>query len=326
MKVFINALPIRHGGVLTVLLGLVKGLREASDDLDLTVLTSAERTYNAVVGLRCADRVDRRLVGSNAPITYAWENMFLGRHVQAAGADVVLTFNHYLHNVSCPQVVYFNNLRRFSKQYRSTNPFNMLAEAVRDRAAAAALKRADANVFESTFLLDAAAASHLRPIRNPHVIYVGLPDRLLDAPSETTSSGAESRRLVAITSPQPHKDNETMIRTLAELVRREPETDWRLDVAGGVTAHAFDPLRRLAAELGVGVRITWHGYCDHHQLASLLRNGLCLLAASRLESFAMVPLEAMAYDCPPVVANYASMPESIGQAGLLAEPGSASSF
>ncbi len=326
MKIAINALPIKHGGVLTVLLGLVRGLRHASRDLELSVLTSSPRTREALLKLQCAVRIDEYMTGRNAGVSFAWQNLCLGKRLRAEGTDVLLTFNHLLHNVACPQVVYHNNLRRFSRQYRSKNPLNVFAEATRDRAAQKALDRADANVFESSFLKDAAEKLLGRPARNPHVVYIGLPDSWLGECLPTGGSGSRSRRLVALTSPQPHKDNETMVRTLAELVRREPHVPWRLDVAGGVNQGAFEGIRRLAVELGVADRIDWHGYCDRGRLAGLFRNGLCLLATSQLESFAMVPLEAMAHSCPPVVANCTSMPESVGNAGLLVRPGSPTAF
>ena len=40
----------------------------------------------------------------------------------------------------------------------------------------------------------------------------------------------------------------------------------------------------------------------------------------------MVALEAMARGCPAIVASCTSMPESVGDAGLLAEPENATSF
>ena len=40
----------------------------------------------------------------------------------------------------------------------------------------------------------------------------------------------------------------------------------------------------------------------------------------------MVALESMARACPPIVADTASMPESVGNAGLLAAPGDPVAF
>ena len=45
-----------------------------------------------------------------------------------------------------------------------------------------------------------------------------------------------------------------------------------------------------------------------------------------MESFQLVGVEGMARGCPCVVADCASMPESVGDAGLLAEPGNAADF
>ncbi|MEX0642675.1 MAG: glycosyltransferase family 4 protein [Pirellulales bacterium] len=326
MRIAINAIPIQPGGGLTVLRGLVNGLRASRPTWRITVLTGNDATHKSVVSLGGASDVDRALTGTNSANALLWQNTRLGSLLRKRGVEVLIGFNHYQLNVSCPQIIYHLNLRRFSWAYRSRRPSTALQEELRDWLARRALRRADANVFESRFLRDAATLATGRKPRNVDVIYIGLPDTLLDAPDDKPSVTNESRRLVAITSPAPHKDNSTLIRTLARLARKEPQQDWHLDIVGGVDPAAWAPMRQLADVLGMGGRITWHGFRDHDAITHLLRGALCLISTSQLESFAMVALEAMAQSCPPIVANCAAMPESIGDAGLLAIPGTPASF
>ncbi len=327
MKVAINAIPIRPGGGLTVVLGLLRGLHEADPRLDLSVLASASETLHAVRESGCPARLLPVLDKAGATSAFVWQNRALGRLLREQHMDVLLTINHHLRHIACHQVVYHLNLRRFVRTHRSANPWVVLQEYIRDRAARRALQRASANVFESRFLEEAAQNSIAGPVRNPRVIYAGIADDLIAASDRVESRSAEgSRRIVAITSPLPHKDNPTLVRMLADLVQREPDAGWQLDVAGGTDLQAWEPVRALARSLGVENCITWHGFCSQHALTALLRQSLCLVSTSLLESFAMVATEAMARGCPPIVADCAAMPESVGDAGLLATPGNAESF
>ncbi len=327
MHIAINAIPIQPGGGLTVLRGLVQSLRACRPAWRITVLTGSDATLESVESLGSATNVDRALDASNSAHAYLWQTARLGPLLRKRGVDVLVAFNHYQLHVSCPQVVYHLNLRRFCRAYRSRRPTALAQEALRDWLARRALRRADANVFESRFLRDAAAISLGRQPKHAEIIYVGLPDSLLTSSGDRPTAGAtNSRRLVAITSPEPHKDNPTLIRTLARLVRKEPQTDWHLDIVGGVDAAAWQPMRHLAEGLGVRGRIAWHGFRDQDAIARLLRGALCLVSTSQLESFAMVALESMARGCPPIVADCAAMPESVGDAALLATPGKPAAF
>lgn len=326
MRITLNAFPLRPGGGLVVLRGLVQSLRQAQPDWHVTVLTSSHETHSSVESLGCADCVKRIPGLTGAFATYRWQNSKLGEMLRENSTDVFVAFNHYLPNMPCPQIIYHLNLRRFNKAYRSRMPVEILKEYLRDRSSRRALTLADANVFESRYLQEAAERCLDQSVQRSNVIYIGLPEELHALSKESCPTRNSSRRLVSITSPQQHKDNPTLIRMLAELSRREPEQHWRMDIAGGVTDSAWAPLKQLAKQEDVDDRIVWHGFCNSDKLTALLRSAQCLVSASQLESFAMVPLEAMARGCPPVVADCTSMPESIGSAGLLASPGNPQAF
>jgi glycosyltransferase involved in cell wall biosynthesis len=67
-------------------------------------------------------------------------------------------------------------------------------------------------------------------------------------------------------------------------------------------------------------RLEERGYVDERTLASLYRGALALVMPSRLEGFGLPVIEAMAYGCPVVCSQAASLPEAGGKAALYFEP------
>lgn len=62
------------------------------------------------------------------------------------------------------------------------------------------------------------------------------------------------------------------------------------------------------------------GYVDDLALAELYKNALFLVMPSIYEGFGLPLIEAMAYGVPAVTSNCSSMPEVIGDAGILIDP------
>ncbi|WP_346289831.1 glycosyltransferase family 1 protein [Sphaerothrix gracilis] len=66
------------------------------------------------------------------------------------------------------------------------------------------------------------------------------------------------------------------------------------------------------------------GYVKDHHLAKLYRCSIALVYPSRYEGFGIPPLEAMSCKTAVIAANCASLPEVVGDAGILFNPDSAS--
>lgn len=88
------------------------------------------------------------------------------------------------------------------------------------------------------------------------------------------------------------------------------EVGRRLVVVGPTKDEGLaEELRGLGAEL--------RGYVDRDELARLYRSAACLVFPSRFEGFGLPVLEAMARGCPVIAAEATSLPEVVGDAGLL---------
>lgn len=249
---------------------------------------------------------------------------------EALGPDrnrIVVAQNRLTRGAEGPQVVLHINLSRFQPGSGARGLKQRPAEVIRNRAAKAALCDAAANIFESNYLLDAATSRYpnLR-INNPSVAHVGLAGGWALSPeAQVPDLTNRTGRLLAVTSPQPHKDNETLIRVLAELNRESPGV-WTLGICSGRTAEAFQPELDLAQSLGVRNNVEMLGYLDRPGLAAQLDQSVAVISASKVESFASVALESMARGVPAIVTKLASMPESVGPDGLLVNEGDVGAF
>jgi len=63
-------------------------------------------------------------------------------------------------------------------------------------------------------------------------------------------------------------------------------------------------------------------FCSDEKLAELYSNAVVFIYPSLYEGFGIPPLEAMASGCPVVASNASSIPESVGDAGLMFDPAS----
>lgn len=126
--------------------------------------------------------------------------------------------------------------------------------------------------------------------------------------------GADGGLLVLhASSGHPYKNNDGVLRTVAELHRRgEPVTLAR-------TGRALEPAHeQLARELGIADRIADLGRVSDADLAELYRAADVVLHPSHWEGFGWPPLESMASGTPVVVSTAPALLEVAGDAALSA--------
>lgn len=95
------------------------------------------------------------------------------------------------------------------------------------------------------------------------------------------------------------------------------------DVLACVVGAAFTEAEAAQIEtLGLTGHFKHYGHTDDRHLAKLYNRSLALIYPSRYEGFGIPPLEAMACETVVVGANVSSVPEVVGDAGLLFDPDS----
>ncbi len=107
-------------------------------------------------------------------------------------------------------------------------------------------------------------------------------------------------------------------RLLAAFAQGSQDTE--LWIAGPADRRYTPSLQLQADQLGVGARVKFLNYVDYAALPSLLNQAIALVFPSLWEGFGLPVLEAMACGTPVITSNRSSLPEVIGDAGLLVDP------
>ena len=108
-------------------------------------------------------------------------------------------------------------------------------------------------------------------------------------------------------------------KNLAALVRAVAGLDAVLVLPGSPTPYEAE-LRRLAEELDVSERVRFPAWIEEDELEGLYRLAACFALPSFEEGFGLPVLEAMGRGVPVCCSDASSLPEVVGDAGLLFDP------
>jgi glycosyltransferase involved in cell wall biosynthesis len=120
---------------------------------------------------------------------------------------------------------------------------------------------------------------------------------------------------------RPHKNICGLIEALA-ILRRQKNCNLSLVVAGKPYVNFRDP-EATAEKLGLKPYVHFLDFVPDDQLPSLYHRAKAVVLPSFYEGFGFPVLEAMAYGKPVIASTVSSLPEVVGDSGLLVDPHSA---
>ena len=154
-----------------------------------------------------------------------------------------------------------------------------------------------------------AAAAHFRPITN---------EEELQRVRQTF--GIEGEYILSVGAIQPRKNLGRLVAAYACLRRAKPEVKLPKLVLAGKCAWLYDETLRAIKELHLSDSVILTGYVPESDLPALYSAALCFVYPSYFEGFGLPPLEAMQCGVPVIVGNQTSLPEVVGDAGVLIDP------
>ncbi|WP_300266629.1 glycosyltransferase [Microbacterium sp.] len=130
----------------------------------------------------------------------------------------------------------------------------------------------------------------------------------------------EGNRIIFVGRLTAEKQVEVILEAVTRL---DPALEVSFDIVGG--GDQRKSLERLAGELGLSDRVTFHGRTTDEELRALLTRASLFVIASIAELQSIATMEAMASALPIVAADAVALPHLVhdGENGYLFEPGNA---
>jgi len=177
---------------------------------------------------------------------------------------------------------------------------------------------------DSAFVADEVVEAFGVDPSRVRVVNPGIPD--LPVPAEVAAAAALRRFLpagierfcLAIGTAEPRKDLPGLVRAFSAVAERQSDVALVLAGPPGWGEQALDAAVAVSPARERVVRTGWVAQPD---LAALLARASVLAYPSLYEGFGLPPLQAMRAGVPVVATRAGSLPEVLGDAAVLVEPG-----
>ncbi len=154
-----------------------------------------------------------------------------------------------------------------------------------------------------------------------HVTPLAVKSEIRNLKSETNSKFEKikpKRFILSLATLEPRKNQISVIEAY-EAYRDQTHDAIQLVIGGG-GGWKFQALRKAARRSTYASDISLIGYVSEEQKVELYQHAQAFLFPSFYEGFGLPVLEAMSAGCPVITSHTSSLPELVGDAGLLIDP------
>jgi glycosyltransferase involved in cell wall biosynthesis len=133
--------------------------------------------------------------------------------------------------------------------------------------------------------------------------------------------GLPARFVLYVGTLEPRKNIPLLIKAFARWRNENPAgADGVRLVLGGAKGWFYEEIFRLVEQLGLSEVTDFPGYLREADLPLWYNSARCFVYPSVYEGFGLPPLEAMACGCPVITSDASSLPEVVGEAGIMIKP------
>jgi glycosyltransferase involved in cell wall biosynthesis len=130
---------------------------------------------------------------------------------------------------------------------------------------------------------------------------------------------ADDSYLLSVCTLEPRKNLRQTIASFASLVKQEHFRDLWLVLTGAEGWHEGE-IAKAIDDSGVKERIITTGFVPDEELPALYNGAVAFVYPSLYEGFGLPPLEAMQCGTPVITSNTSSLPEVVGNGGIMVDP------
>jgi glycosyltransferase involved in cell wall biosynthesis/lipopolysaccharide biosynthesis glycosyltransferase len=128
----------------------------------------------------------------------------------------------------------------------------------------------------------------------------------------------DKKYVFSLCTLEPRKNLIRSVKTFIEFIKKNKIDDMVYVLGGGQWAGFMEKLNAEFDELGkYKDKILQAGYVDKEDLPTLYSGATFFVYTSQYEGFGLPPLEAMQCGCPVIASNNSSLPEVVGDAGIM---------
>jgi len=311
MRILIDATSAREGGGVTYILNILPALLRQGRGHEYHVLLSGLYQEKLKKQVPQGVRLIKLRISKVPAIRWCHLQLLIPRLLHKGEFDLFFTISEIsAFYTPCPRVVQVQNL----KLYTPLNVLPLLSQrwrlAIRSATgqplAYLTTRGAERILFVSESLRQTAMERMRIPLEKTKVVYHGLSPSFGPSNKESLSDLMPDHRpyMLTVSSVGQHKNIETLLQGFAGMTVKGIDENLQLLIAGAtLDAKLHRALLVLANSLGIADRVEFLGRMDPESLATLYRQAKVFVFPSRLESFGIPLIEAMACGVPVVASS-----------------------
>ncbi len=244
----------------------------------------------------------------------------LNLYFQKPRPDVFFTPTHYAPRFCpCPSVISVMDLSylHFPEMFKKNDLWQLRNWT------AYSVKKATKILTISKASKDDIIRYYRVPVHKVIVTYPGvassIKNKVLSMKDIRKKYGIVGNYILSVGTIQPRKNYERLIKAFSQIVSSIKYRTLSLMIVGK-KGWLWENILSAPQKYGVEKKVKFLDFVPDEDLPALYKRAKCFVLVSLCEGFVIPVLEAMNFGCPVVVSNVSSLPEVVGEGGVLVDP------